>query len=1297
MLQGLENIRPAGDRRRILVVDDEAINRELLGLVLSEDYEILYACDGAEALAAMREHRGALSLVLLDLMMPAMSGLELLRVKREEPEIQQIPVIVLTAGQDAEVESLNLGAIDFIPKPYPQADVIMARVRRVIELFEDRETIQSTERDPLTGLYTREYFYRYCEQFDQHHPGQETDAVIFDISHFHMINERFGAAYGDELLRRIGARIRELVQEQGGLACRRVADTFMLYRPHRDNYRELLEDVVSSLSDTDNADGRVRLRMGVYENADRRLDLPRRFDRAKSAADSVRDSFNRAIGYYDNSLLEQEIYHEQLIEDFPAALRERQFEVWYQPKFDIRTRTPALTSAEALVRWRHPRLGLVSPGVFIPLFEANGLIEALDTYVWQDAARQLRAWKDQLGFCVPVSVNVSRIDMLNPALLDTLSAILEANRLEPAEFLLEITESAYTQGAEQIIGCVERLRALGFRVEMDDFGTGYSSLSMISQLPIDALKLDMQFFRNAFSHRQDTRMLEVIIEIADYLSVPVIAEGVETLEQFNALRVMGCDIVQGYYFSRPLPAAEFERFLLERRDMDGQELLPAVDPRERNGLASNLGRVAYALSSGYESIYYVDTVTNHYMEFSSQGQYRDLKIEKSGTDFFADTLRNIPRVVFEGDQERLCRAMEKETLLAGVDGSESFSILYQLVINGRNYYYNLKAVRAGAYDHDHLVLGVRNVDREIRNARRIGEQSSFSPDFTGLAKALSRDIESVYYINVETDDYIEYVSDGAYGLLELNNSGANFFDECQRNVQKSVYAEDWEKVATALDKQTLLAAIESRKSFSMDYRLVIGGQPLYYRMKVIPAETGAFRHIIIGVSNVDAQINEEQRLMAERQNLQSLARISQALSQDYFIIYYVDVETDYFIEYSARGSFSEFGLEKRGEDFFNLSRRNIPIFTYEGDQEELLRVFTKENVLRELDENGSLTVTYRMMLGGKPRYVRMKASRLDKRHIVIGTSDVDAEVQRQKAATVKAGIAQALSSDYFVIFYVDTQTNRYVEYRAAEDDRELDIEQGGEDFFRDSRERYLPAACAECREQVSDLLEKDKLLELLNETGSYTLDFRMFLRGSDTYVHLKASRMADRSDPHIVVGLRNIDARVRREKAQAMALQRATELASRDALTGVKSKRVFVEAELMWDERIAAEADIAFAVAVFDLNGLKHVNDTLGHAAGDDYIRMASAAICGVFQHSPVYRIGGDEFAVIMTGGDYEQRAQLIERFRSSNVERADAGAVVVACGAADYLPGTDTRFQDVFERADADMYESKRSLKERA
>ena len=235
MLKSHEKFHSANGKRLVLIAEDEEINREILGDILKEDYEIIFAKDGLEAHRLIRENRHTLSIILLDLIMPGMSGLELLQSIKEDVDLQLIPVIVLTADQDQEIKSLTLGAADFIPKPYPAPGVILARVRRTIELFEDRLTIQTTERDPLTNLYNREFFYHYAELFDQYHESMEMDAIIIDIYHFRVINERFGNSYGDEILRKIGLKVREMVADTGGIVCRREADTGESQRTPRSN------------------------------------------------------------------------------------------------------------------------------------------------------------------------------------------------------------------------------------------------------------------------------------------------------------------------------------------------------------------------------------------------------------------------------------------------------------------------------------------------------------------------------------------------------------------------------------------------------------------------------------------------------------------------------------------------------------------------------------------------------------------------------------------------------------------------------------------------------------------------------------------------------------------------------------------------------------------------------------------------------------------------------------------------------------------------------------------------------
>ena len=285
------------------------------------------------------------------------------------------------------------------------------------------------------------------------------------------------------------------------------------------------------------------------------------FDGARAACNMVRGDYQKPLMIYDEEMHRREVLNQRLLSDLPAAVAERQLVVFYQPKYDIRCTPPRLSSAEALIRWRHPDLGMISPGDFVPLFEGNGLINVVDSYVWSEAASQIVTWQKKFGMRLPVSVNLSRADVFDPTLVSRLIRLIEDNGLSYSDLKLEVTESAYTDKANDLLRLVHTLRDLGFDIEMDDFGSGYSSLNMLSEMPIDVLKMDMRFVRNIETSETSFRLVKLIVDIAKYLKLNVVAEGVETEGQLKLLQDAGCDLVQGYYFSKPLPPEEFEALI----------------------------------------------------------------------------------------------------------------------------------------------------------------------------------------------------------------------------------------------------------------------------------------------------------------------------------------------------------------------------------------------------------------------------------------------------------------------------------------------------------------------------------------------------------------------------------------------------------------------------------------------------------------------------------------------------------------------------------------------------------------
>ena len=544
----------------VLVVDDQEINRDVLGMILEDDYDIIYAENGREALEKIDQYKDKLSVVLLDLMMPEMDGFEVLSRVRADEYLKRIPMIVLTADRSAELRALQMGAADFITKPFDMHEVILARVSRIIELSEGRQLISAAEHDALSGLYSKNFFFEYANRIHQFHPELQMDAIAIDIEQFHSINALNGREFGDRVLRRLGDAIRDFLGGSPGIASRIEADRFDIFCKHQDDCQALLDRLQDQVN-TISRNAVIRLRMGVMPWREG-VEPVLLFDRAHTACNMARGDYKTHLVVYDEEMRTRETLNQRLLNDLRRAVEERELMVFYQPKYNIQYDPPKLSSAEALIRWKHPELGMVSPGSFIPLFENNGQISVVDNYVWDEAARQIAAWRDKYGVTLPVSVNLSRVDVFDPTLEDKLRALVDRNGLDRGALKLEVTESAYTENAGQMISLIERLRGMGFEIEMDDFGSGYSSLNMLSSMPIDVLKMDMAFVRNIEHSEKDFRLVELVLDIAGYLKVPVVAEGVETERQYQLLRDAGCELVQGYYFSRPLPPEEFEALII---------------------------------------------------------------------------------------------------------------------------------------------------------------------------------------------------------------------------------------------------------------------------------------------------------------------------------------------------------------------------------------------------------------------------------------------------------------------------------------------------------------------------------------------------------------------------------------------------------------------------------------------------------------------------------------------------------------------------------------------------------------
>ena len=549
-------------KRTILIVEDNEINRMMLSELLSSEYMVLEAENGQQALDVLERKKDEISVILLDITMPVMDGYTFLSIAKEDPSLASIPVIVTTQSDSEadEVAALSHGATDYVAKPY-KPQIILHRVASIIHLRETAAMINQFQYDRLTGLYSKEFFYQRVREPLRQNSGQNYYLICSDIVNFKLINDVFGVAAGDRLLCGIADMYRRYVGE-GGICGHLDADRFACLLEFDDVFTEQMfisaNEEINRLQNAKN----VAVKWGIYSVGNQNVTVEQMCDRALLAARSIKEQYGVYYAAYDDKLRDELLRQQAIIDSMETALKEGQFLVYLQPKYRIWDET--LAGAEALVRWKHPEWGFQSPAEFIPLFEKNGFITKLDQFVWDKTCFYLRKWDEEGYPPIPVSVNVSRADIYHADIADIMMRTVTKYGLTPSRLHLEITESAYTEDPGQIIETVRHLRELGFVIEMDDFGSGYSSLNMLNQMPIDILKLDMQFVQSETAKPMDQGILQLIMELARRMHLSVVAEGVETKTQLDRLSETGCEYVQGYYFARPMPEGEFETLMRDQ-------------------------------------------------------------------------------------------------------------------------------------------------------------------------------------------------------------------------------------------------------------------------------------------------------------------------------------------------------------------------------------------------------------------------------------------------------------------------------------------------------------------------------------------------------------------------------------------------------------------------------------------------------------------------------------------------------------------------------------------------------------
>ena len=573
--------------------------------------------------------------------------------------------------------------------------------------------------------------------------------------------------------------------------------------------------------------------------------------------------------------------------------------------------------------------------------------------------------------------------------------------------------------------------------------------------------------------------------------------------------------------------------------------------------------------------------------------------------------------------------------------------------------------------------------------------------FKRIAEALLVDYTSVYYVNAATNEYYWYSVDPQYNALNLEQGGADFFKSLVEDCRRLVYPEDQHIFLQDIRREKLLADMKKGTMQSIEYRLMIDGVPVWHSLRLIRSPDDSSDYFVLGVKNIDAAHRRRQNELEIERQKEIYDQITESLAEQYDTLYYIDLATSTYLEISSTDEYKKLNVPATGNDFFAESRRSIRKYVHPEDQEKAMRLHYKDVMLENLRDRKSFSLSWRLVVNGEVRHIRhTEIMARDGEHIIVCIKNIDNEVQakiaqredRKKSVTFTQ-IAERLASHYDLIYYIDCGTSYYAELSAKRKSGELKIQEEGEDFFAAAWRNAGRLIFAEDRDRIRLFLDRDNLISQLESRRQLTEDYRMVLDGGETqYTRMTVTYSSDRS--HFIICVENREEDVRRENEHLKALSAANEMARRDELTGTRNKTAYHETEKEL-QRLAEEGKEPFGIVVCDINGLKLINDTEGHKAGDDYIKSACRLVCRIFHHSPVFRIGGDEFVVVLRGQDLSGRGSLIATVRRQVEENIRIGeGPVIASGLAEFQPVIDRGVEDVFNRADNQMYEDKTRLK---
>ncbi len=690
----------------------------------------------------------------------------------------------------------------------------------------------------------QETFFKQAQEMIRTHEDGYYVFSFINVNNFTLIHEQYGAETSDMLLAHITACLAACAEQVGGICGHIIADQFVMLYPQSCKGQPVFKEFYDKAINPPCLQKKIGIRIGNYIAADRHEDINTIYYRARVAAESVRGSYEKKVAFYSEELRGRLLHRQQIIFDMDDALAKEQFELWIQPQYNHAT--GALIGGEVLVRWNKDGQ-YISPAEFIEIFEQNGFIYPMDRYVWEHACMLLQRWRAEGRAMLPLSMNVSRRDMQHADVIAYLCGLVEQYEIPIDLLRLEITETAFAGAQKEVLERVRELVRLGFTVEIDDFGSGYSSLNILKDVPAAILKLDMRFFESTENEERAGNIIESVVHMARWLNMGVIAEGVENEYQADFLVSIGCYDIQGYYYAKPMPVAEYEK----RLDSERTEAA-----RNDVKLVENFDNVEFWNPKSIDTLVFNSYVGGAYVFEYADGETDVLRIN----DQYRSQFKGI---IPEGTPLGKCgvcnylapqeRARFFETVERAIRNRREESCEVKVSAEGKTEYLQLRIRAIAKADERYLLYAVITNNTRQRMAQQI--EQNLTKQMQAILQNIQDGVIAIVLHDKEDMDML-FINESFYKMYGYTQE--QFRQEVHR-ISDVIYPDDREKV-----EKHIMEAMTQRKTSTYEYRcLKRDGSVFWVQMRNSPFTLeGVSDCVLLGVArDITAQKQVHDKLV----------------------------------------------------------------------------------------------------------------------------------------------------------------------------------------------------------------------------------------------------------------------------------------------------------------------------------------------------------------------------------------------------------------------------------------------------